>query len=142
MELEVSDDTQLCVQGSTTVFLPRWMKKLPGPEFDQGRMSNNRGIILAIGCDRKDIVILTGDGQLMKVDHAGIPRRSCIPIDKGRNVLFPQVPASQGGSLIIDATYLVDHAVPLNVRFGGEPIYRDHAEDQTGTPPEGDQGGT
>ena len=137
MELEVSADTQLHVQGSTTIFLPKWMKRLPGPDFERARVANASGTIIACGFDGSDIVLLTGDGRLMKVIHSGIPLMDCMPIDRGHNVLFPQLAASEGGSLIIDAAYLVDSAVPLNVRFGGEPTYQDH-EDQTRTPEAGD----
>lgn len=138
MEFEVTDDTVLHVQGTTVMTLPPYMKRLPPDQFKLVAVCPQRKqMILACGRDKGDVVMLTGDGQLMKLNIAesGLPDEDCLPIDYGHGVLFPQAITGNNTSYEASSRIMIESAKPLNVVFGGEPSYQD--EGKTGNASKG-----
>jgi hypothetical protein len=139
MELEISPDTQLHLQGDITVRIPKFMRTIPRNQMKAVSTAPQRNkMIVACGISEGDLVLLTGDGRLMKINviEHGLPEEDCLPIDYGHAVLFPQAVTANNTSYEASSWALIDIASPLNVHFGGEPTYEDNAEDPTKDTPD------
>lgn len=128
VEFELSGEEVLHLQGRIVLELPGYMTRLsPEQAAAVGRSPQRATMIVACGRSGGEIVLVTGDGRLMKVDitEHGLPDEDCMPIDHGHTVLFPQAVTRNNTSYEASARVLVGLATEMNVRLGTEPTYRD-----------------
>lgn len=137
MEFEISPTTQLHLQGHVMLQLPKYMRTIPHDQIQEvAKMSDRGQVIVACGYDKGVIILVTGDAQMMRLNvrEHDLPAEDCLPIARGRTVLFPQAILADNTSYKVTSEALIIIANPMNVHFGGEPSYEDDAEDSVKNP--------